>query len=326
MTETDNNSPKISVIVPVYNSEQYLPKCIDSILAQTFSDFELILVNDGSKDGSGDICDEYAQKDKRVRVYHKENGGVSSARNLGLDNAKGEWVYFVDSDDWIDPDCFRTVSDYFEKDIDIIRFGFRQINPDTKEIIEYKPKFFSKDYSITRFYNQDNFSRSPMSACLKFIRRNILHDNFITFPIDMKNNEDILFINMAICKANGFVTINQSFYNQLLTPNSASRSKITFKKLHDRLTLIDRFFEYIHQISLQDKDFMIKMGNSFLKGFFMSVQEIGHISKQEKQQIQTIYREFYKINKSNLNTLYSKVAYINVFIITKALNLKKLIS
>ena len=97
-----NITPKISVIVPVYNAEKYLHRCIDSILSQTFTDFELLLINDGSKDSSGAICDEYAAKDNRVRVFHKENGGASSARNLGLDNAKGEWIAFVDSDDLLE--------------------------------------------------------------------------------------------------------------------------------------------------------------------------------------------------------------------------------
>ena len=98
-----STTPTISVIVPVYNAEKYLHRCIDSVLAQTYTDFELLLIDDGSKDQSGEICDEYAQKDARVRVFHQENGGVSSARNLGLDNAKGEWVTFVDSDDWAKP-------------------------------------------------------------------------------------------------------------------------------------------------------------------------------------------------------------------------------
>ncbi len=94
-------SPKISVIVPVFNTEEYLHRCIDSILSQTYTDFELLLINDGSKDRSGEICEEYAAKDPRVRVFHKENGGVSSARNLGLDNASGEWITFIDADDEI---------------------------------------------------------------------------------------------------------------------------------------------------------------------------------------------------------------------------------
>lgn len=99
-------NPKISIIVPVYNAERYLHRCIESILAQTFKDFELLLIDDGSKDNSGYICNEYAGKDERVKVWHKENGGVSSARNVGLDNVKGEWVTFVDSDDYISSNYF----------------------------------------------------------------------------------------------------------------------------------------------------------------------------------------------------------------------------
>lgn len=105
------SSPIISVIVPVYNAEKFLHRCIDSILVQSFTDFELLLINDGSKDSSGRICDEYATKDSRVRVFHKENGGVSSARNLGLDNAKGEWIAFVDADDYIDKDFLCNYND-----------------------------------------------------------------------------------------------------------------------------------------------------------------------------------------------------------------------
>lgn len=104
-----NKLPKISVIVPVYNVEKYLHRCIDSILAQTFIDFELLLIDDGSTDGSGKICDDFAKKDSRIRIFHKENGGVSSARNLGIDNAKGEWVSFVDSDDWLENKCYSSL-------------------------------------------------------------------------------------------------------------------------------------------------------------------------------------------------------------------------
>lgn len=104
---TTATTPAISVIVPVYNTERYLRRCIDSILAQTFTDFELLLIDDGSTDTSPAICDEYAQRDPRVRVFHKPNGGVSSARNLGLDNALGEWISFVDADDWVDDAYFE---------------------------------------------------------------------------------------------------------------------------------------------------------------------------------------------------------------------------
>ena len=103
------SNPKISVIIPVYNAESTLRRCVDSVLAQTFTDFECLLINDGSKDKSGEICDEYARKDSRVKVFHKENGGVSSARNVGLDNARGEWVSFVDSDDWVEGDILESM-------------------------------------------------------------------------------------------------------------------------------------------------------------------------------------------------------------------------
>lgn len=101
------SSPKISIIVPVYNVEKYIRRCLDSIAGQTFTDWECICVDDGTPDASGKICDEYAQKDGRFVVIHKENGGVSSARNVGLDVAKGEYVTFCDSDDWVEKEMLE---------------------------------------------------------------------------------------------------------------------------------------------------------------------------------------------------------------------------
>ena len=95
------NNSLISIIVPIYNNEDFLPKCINSILKQTFTEYELLLIDDGSNDSSGKICDEFAKNDDRINVFHKKNEGVSSARNIGLDNAKGEWITFVDCDDWV---------------------------------------------------------------------------------------------------------------------------------------------------------------------------------------------------------------------------------
>ena len=127
----------ITIIVPVYNSEKTLHRCVDSILDQTYQNFEILLINDGSKDHSGDICDEYAKSDTRGRVFHKENKGVSAARNTGLDNAKGAWVSFVDSDDWISSEYLNVLykeaivtnadvvtCDFFE----VVRNGIRMCN------------------------------------------------------------------------------------------------------------------------------------------------------------------------------------------------------
>lgn len=142
------NKPKISVIVPVYNAEQYLHRCIDSILAQTFTDFELLLIDDGSKDNSGDICDGYAMKDERVRVFHKKKGGVSSARNLGLDNAKGEWVSFVDADDYLD-NCYYSNFLSFHDISGIVFTGFIKIKGNNKKkIVLEKYCQYSKNNEI----------------------------------------------------------------------------------------------------------------------------------------------------------------------------------
>ena len=122
-------TPKISIIVPVYNAEKYLHRCIESILAQTFKDFELLLIDDGSKDSSGYICDEYAEKDERVRVLHKVNGGVSSARNLGLNNARGEWGTFADSDDEVCEDWLSTFVDNLDG-YDAVVTGFFFVTSD----------------------------------------------------------------------------------------------------------------------------------------------------------------------------------------------------
>lgn len=113
-------TPKISVIVPVYNAEKSLCRCIDSILTQTYQDFELLLIDDGSKDSSGAICDSYAAKDSRIKVFHKSNGGVSSARNLGIDNAQGEWLTFVDADDWVEENFLSSFDLVENKGIDLI--------------------------------------------------------------------------------------------------------------------------------------------------------------------------------------------------------------
>lgn len=127
------SSPLISIIIPVYNTERYLNCCIDSILSQTFTDFELLLIDDGSTDKSGDICDEYAQKDYRIRVFHKKNGGVSSARNTGLEHAKGVWIAFVDSDDYLKNSYLNVLMSHTNAGIDLI--------------ISF-PEVVLKDYSI----------------------------------------------------------------------------------------------------------------------------------------------------------------------------------
>lgn len=122
---------KLSIIVPVYNVEPYLRRCVDSILNQTFSDFELILVDDGSPDSCGAICDDYAARDRRIKVIHKANGGVSYARNEGLDIAQGEYIGFVDSDDYIHPKMYEILVGVIEREqVDLVQCGYQRVCPE----------------------------------------------------------------------------------------------------------------------------------------------------------------------------------------------------
>lgn len=157
--------PKVSVIVPVYKAEAYLYRCVDSLLVQTFTNFEILLIDDGSPDRSGEICDEYARKDTRVRVFHKENGGVSSARNLGLKYAQGEWIAFVDSDDWVESD-FLEVFRILSVDVDMIHCGL-QLEQNRKSLF------------VTPYFVIDSKS-SPVNCLIRYISLRVVSLIFIS--------------------------------------------------------------------------------------------------------------------------------------------------
>lgn len=215
--------PKVSVIVPVYNAERYLRRCIDSILSQTFTDFELILVNDGSADGSGKICDEYAQEDSRVVVIHKENGGVSSARNKGIDVAHGEWISFVDSDDYISTTYLSDFS--VNSDCDMMICGMQMFGG---ENVEHKPaKMETLSGLGYRKYCRNLFdARYKTSPCAKLIKKNILHKNNVVFDTNMKIAEDTLFIMNCLywCKSIQLIPIVGYYY--MSPENIANKYKI----------------------------------------------------------------------------------------------------
>ena len=128
------NTPKISVLVPVYKVEPYLQRCIDSVLAQDFQDWEMILVDDGSPDRCPEICDEAARKDSRITVVHKENGGLVSARREGVRNARGEYLMFLDSDDWLQPSALTILYNHIIKGYDMVKGGAKRVGPDGKAL------------------------------------------------------------------------------------------------------------------------------------------------------------------------------------------------
>lgn len=201
MSET---TPKISVIVPVYKAEAYLHRCVDSLLAQTFQDFEILLIDDGSPDRSGEICDEYARKDKRVRVFHKENGGVSAARNEGIIQAKGEWIAFIDSDDYID----RTYIEDFgldRYDADIYLQGY-QVEMNGKVLRRH---YFSVNgilfVPFVKMFVEGEIRNILNSPCCKLFRRRIVTMFDLSFDTSISFGEDHLFVLSYLCCAQTFV-------------------------------------------------------------------------------------------------------------------------
>lgn len=142
------NNPKLSIIIPIYNAEQFIRRCIDSILEQTYTDFELLLIDDGSTDDSSRICDVYSENDSRIKVFHKKNGGVSSARNVGLDNANGEWIVFIDSDDAINNQYLSVTK---KATVDLILTGC-----DYSGATYIKDKIKITDSTLSHFYENLN--------------------------------------------------------------------------------------------------------------------------------------------------------------------------
>ena len=201
-----NKSIPISVIVPVYKVEQYLHRCIDSILSQSFSDFELILVDDGSPDNCGKICDEYAAKDSRVRVFHKPNGGVSSARNLGLDNARGEWVTFIDSDDYVKIDyLLELLHNCTINHADFIAINNFIIKETDENLVILDDSMLDKLFSVYSF-------QKVCSPWGKLYRMDIIKLNNLRFNPAVHLGEDIIFVFTYLLNLNRVILLRSDNY------------------------------------------------------------------------------------------------------------------
>ena len=214
---------KISIIVPVYNVEQYIHKCIDSILIQTLTDFELILIDDGSKDTSGEICDEYAKKDSRIRVIHKENGGLSSARNAGIDIATSDYLGFVDSDDWIDINMYESLySGIIDNNADIALCRILYQLENNKRY--YFNDIFSEE---ERILDGDKLLRCLLlnkidaSCCTKLFKSTIFDK--IRFQIG-RNNEDFNLLYQIFPEVTKSIYVNDVAYNYNIRNGSITDS------------------------------------------------------------------------------------------------------
>lgn len=236
-----------SIIIPVYNVEKHLAKGVDSILNQTFSNFELLLINDGSNDSSGSICDYYSTLDDRVKVIHKKNGGASDARNIGVLNAKGDYVFFVDGDDyWDDIDalkkCFKHLSS--TKGIDLLLFYWKHLNLKTNKKTIYKPKYneslnvnYSKKEVVEMLFVNNAF---PSSAILTVTRRDFIIDNKLFFVKGIKA-EDIDWVMQVIINAKNINVLNLNFYVVLLNRVGSVTYSSDVKSIESILYILDKW-------------------------------------------------------------------------------------
>lgn len=206
--------PKISMIIPVYNIEEYLAFCLDSILDQEYDDYEIILVDDGSPDGSPAICDEYARKDSRISVIHKQNGGPSSARNAGLEKASGEFIWFIDGDDYLPAGALLIVLKYLDKGADIINFGFMNHNGELQEDDKCRFPFTGcADAEKTAEFVADSFSKLLFTfAWRNLYRADFLQKNGLRFAEELNIGEDAVFNSEAFLKAGSIYFADEYIY------------------------------------------------------------------------------------------------------------------
>lgn len=243
---------EISIIVPVYKVEKYLEKCVDSILAQTFTDFELILVDDGSPDRSGAMCDEYAQKDSRVRVIHKENGGLSSARNAGIDVAKGRYLGFVDSDDYIAADMYELLyQEITQSQADLAICGIYDVyegkDPVTKSVIH---KTVSADEALLLILQGNNIS---VHAVNKLYRRELFQN--LRYPEGKYHEDSFVIVDLLeMCQKVAINSQQKYFYYHRL--GSINTEKFS-----------DKQFEFIEAWEINERE---------LKGKGQAIEAAAH--------------------------------------------------
>ncbi|GAL90631.1 glycosyltransferase [Jejuia pallidilutea] len=204
---------KVSVVVPVYNVEKYLHRCVDSLLKQSYKNLEIILINDGSLDSSGEICDELAKKDHRIKVVHQKNGGLSAARNTGLNHVTGDYISFIDSDDWIEQSMYEEMLYYaYNHNLDIIECDIQStMDPEKKA----KEKFIieNKEQNALRIIENQFFS-----VCRRIYRYNLIKDlRFIENYI----YEDMIFTTFFFKRIDKVGYINKPFYNYFIENSSS---------------------------------------------------------------------------------------------------------
>ncbi len=250
-------APFFSLILPVYNVKQYVERCVQSILAQSFSDYEVILVDDGSTDGSGELCDVLSGRCDRISVLHKENGGLASARNAGMEKAQGEYIWFVDSDDWIEPGSLEILYDYAAREkTDIVKFDYIRVEGTSQPVHCNVTPGVYREERLEQLRNRAFLTAGKyvLSVCTHLYRRKFFVQNPPTFISErLVGSEDDLFNLEVLAKAESICVIPNTLYNyfqrmgsltQRYKKNLPGRYEILYNSLretYDRFGILQQY-------------------------------------------------------------------------------------
>lgn len=281
----------LSVIVPVYKVETYIRKCIDSIINQDFENYELILVDDGSPDKCGEICDEYSKINNNIKVIHQKNQGVSCARNIGLQQAKGKYICFVDADDYIEKGYFQEINDIIKDNYDIIKFG------DTKEEKVYN--------GFKDLLSNDKYSGTLWSYVIK---KELFDIYKIKFPLNVSHSEDHCVLFQLISVSRNIRTINKVFYRYQNREDSAIHQKLTHKAADSHLNALYQILLFFHNRKIKDT-FYYKRTIKGINLYFVLLAKIPireFSIKHAKNSLRKFKKDVINFDKSIKNNFFIK--------------------
>ena len=301
--------PKVSIIIPVYNVEKYIKKCLESLAEQTLQDFEIIIVNDGTKDNSEEIILNYQKEhpEMPIKYLKKENGGLASARNYGVKFATGKYISFFDPDDYLDKDLYKNLEKYMDDNIDVIKFKMQTVDINGKILEKLDGPVFEKCTGEEAFKKLCIFDKFIDPACIYLYKREFFIEN--NFEYKLRYHEDFGLTPLIIIQAKSFVSTNIYGYFYLQTEESLTRSKDTKKDIaraKDMLEHYDNMKQLIdvYEIKKETKEIVKKYytNSVILKASTLSGQEQNKYIKEIKK------RELYKnIKPTNLKQAVKRI-------------------
>lgn len=313
------SNPLISVVIPVYNTAPYLEKCLESVVNQTYQNLQVIIINDGSTDNSAEICQKFSEKDDKIEFINKQNEGVSIARNIGIEKSKGEWIYFLDSDDFLDLNAFEYLINIAKSSkTDVIQFGARLIQDG--KVANKKSPTKTETYDNLKLFLDKNHIK-PYSMWLHFMRLELILTNQIRCNEVLKHYEDGLFMYNFFAHAEQITTIENIFYNQVLSPNSTSRSPINAKVVYDSLELVSQMCILARKHNKIND--LKKEINVLTKHIFMNIAYLKERSEYQANinQFQGTYRQIYYKNKDIFYEPYLKIALLDLRLVAYSIKI-----